>query len=110
MAARNNDMIELMLTQNIQAMTDEIRKQIESDAREWVSAMIEADEEMTDNFCFQMGATHQDPIAEKRGYELGIQAAIELIKDMPNRHGYIRMMTYGFIHDEIFKELEKLKK
>jgi hypothetical protein len=44
------------------------------------------------------------------GRNAGIDEAIKAIKDMPNRYGYIRMGQYDFLHDEIFKELEKLKR
>jgi len=76
-------------------MTKETKQQIYNDS---VKYMSESTYISADDCSFRSGAMHQDPIAEKRGYNKAIEdMIIRLVNQRPMDHMY----TVKFITEEL---------
>jgi hypothetical protein len=86
----------------------EVRGQIHGAAHKWwISRGGEIeDPEGRHEISFIKGAENQDPIAEARGRNAGIQEAIDTIKGMQDQVDPIFIM----VHRSIIQEIEKLKR
>lgn len=80
-------------------MTDETREQIRKDAAKFFRQTVSCGV----THAFAQGATHQHPIAEKAGYNLGLEDALKLIDQY----------YYGMTKDQwqdLTRKIEALKR